>query len=62
MNTPKPQNIFDQVLGRKDPAIYTNKIKEEMGAENYRLYLELKRVKEMTNSVQARLPFQFFIH
>ncbi len=59
---PKPQNIFDQVLGRKDPAIYTNKIKEEMGAENYRLYLELKRVKEMTNSVQARLPFQFFIH
>ncbi|MEI9809024.1 MAG: hypothetical protein WDO16_14830 [Bacteroidota bacterium] len=39
---------------------YANKMKAEMGEDNYKVYLELKRIKEMTSSVQARLPFQFF--
>ena len=59
---PAPENFLDQLLGRKEPMNYASKIREEMGEENYKLYLELKRIKEMTGSVQARLPFQFFIH
>ena len=58
---PEPVNIFDKLLGKKDPLNYFDKMKEEMGEENYKIYLELKQVKEMTNRVQARLPFQFFI-
>jgi protease IV len=58
---PAPENFLDQLLGRKEPMNYSSKIKEEMGEDNYKLYLELKRIKEMTGSVQARLPFQFFI-
>jgi protease-4 len=59
---PEPLNIVDQILGKKNPMNYTEAIKEEMGEENYKIYFELKRIKEISNTVQARLPFQFFIH
>jgi protease-4 len=59
---PEPRNIFEQIFGKNDPLNYLGQMKEEMGEENFKIYLELKRVKEMTNTVQARLPFQFFIH
>jgi len=58
---PETTNIFDRILGKKDPLNYQDKVKEEMGEENYQIYTELKKVKEMSNSAQARLPFQFFI-
>jgi protease-4 len=59
---PEPRNIFEQIFGKSDPLSYSEKMKTELGAENYKIYLEMKRVKEMSNTVQARLPFQFFIH
>lgn len=59
---PEPKNIFEQIFGKSDPFSYSEKMKEELGAENYKIYLEMKRVKEMSNTVQARLPFEFFIH
>jgi protease IV len=59
---PRQDNIFDRILGKSNPLGYAAKMKTEMGEENYKIYLELKRVKEMSNTVQARMPFQFFIH
>ena len=59
---PEPKNIFDQLFGKADPMNYADKMKSELGEENYKIYQEMKRVKEMNNTVQARLPFQFFIH
>jgi protease-4 len=37
-------------------------IREQLGEEQFKIYNELMRVKEMTKSAQARLPYQFFIH
>jgi protease IV len=37
-------------------------MREQFGEEQYKIYNELVRVKEMTKSTQARLPYQFFIH
>ena len=37
-------------------------IRDQLGEEQYRVYAEMLRVKEMSNSTQARLPFQFFVH
>lgn len=37
-------------------------IREQLGEEQFKVYSELLRVKEMTKSTQARLPYQFFIH
>ncbi|MEO5562162.1 MAG: signal peptide peptidase SppA [Chitinophagaceae bacterium] len=59
---PEPRNIFEQYFGKSDPMNYSDKIKAEMGEENYKIYIEIKRIREMTNTVQARLPFTFFIH
>ena len=59
---PEPRNIFEQLFGKSDPLNYRGKMKQEMGEENFKIYQELKRVKELTNGVQARLPFQFFFH
>jgi protease-4 len=58
---PEKQNILDRILGKTNPLSFDNKLKAEMGEENYRLYIELKKIKEISNTVQARLPFEFFI-
>ncbi len=58
---PEPVNVIDKLLGKKDPMNFSDKMKKEIGEENYKIYSELKRVKEMTNTVQARLPFEFVI-
>jgi protease-4 len=58
---PEVKNIFDRLFGGADNTLKTQTLKNELGEENYKVYKELIRVKEMTNSVQARLPFEFFV-
>jgi protease-4 len=59
---PEPKSIFDRIMGQQDPLNYNDKLKKELGSENYTLYQELKRVREMSNSVQASMPYRFFVH
>ena len=60
---PEVQSIFDRLFGRsKDNTLKTEMIKKELGEEQYKIYNEMLRIKEMTNSAQARLPFEFFIN
>jgi protease-4 len=58
---PVPQNIFDRIFGSSSDN-YSAKMKTELGDENFRIYQEMLRIRQMTNTTQARLPFQFFIH
>ena len=51
------QNLLNKQ--KSEPAAM---IRQQLGEEQYRVYAEMLRVKEMTNSTQARLPFQFFVH
>jgi protease-4 len=59
---PQPRNIFQQFFGKSDPMNFNDKMKAELGEVNYQLYSEIKKVREMTNVPQTRLPFTFFIH
>jgi protease IV len=59
---PQSSSLLEQIFGKKDPMNYTKQMKEEIGPENYQLYQEMKRIREMTNTIQTRLPFRFFIH
>jgi protease-4 len=59
---PEKQNFLERILGKTNPLSFDNKMKAEMGEENYQLYIELKKIKEISNTVQARLPFDFIIH
>jgi len=58
---PESKSWIQQLLNkdREDPAAH---IRSQIGAENYRIYQQLVRIREMSGSVQARLPFEFYIH
>ena len=58
---PAPQNILDRLLGSSSDN-YSSKVKAELGEENFKIYNELLRIKQMTNTTQTRLPFEFFMH
>jgi len=60
---PEVQNVFDRLFGSsKDNTLKTEMIKKELGEDQYKIYNEMLRVKQMTNTPQARLPFEFFIN
>ena len=58
---PESTNWLQNILHKQkeEPAAM---MREQLGEEQYKIYNELLRVKEMTKSTQARLPYQFFIH
>ena len=58
---PEIQSFFDKIFGRTDNTIKSQTLRNELGEDQYRIYQEMKRVKQMTNSAQARLPFEFFV-
>ena len=59
---PEPQRFFDKILGKTKPGNYMQQMKTEVGEENYAIYMQLRKLKQMSASTQARLPFSFFIH
>lgn len=60
---PEVQNVFDRLFGRSTENTFKDKtLREELGEDQYKIYKEMLRVKEMTNSAQARLPFEFFVN
>lgn len=58
---PESKSWLDNLLNKQksEPAAM---IREQLGEEQYKIYAEMLRIKEMTNSTQARLPYQFIIH
>jgi len=60
---PEVQSIFDRIFGgAKDNTLKTEIIRKELGEDQFKIYNEMMRVKQMTNSAQTRLPFEFFIN
>jgi len=57
---PESRSWLDNLLNKQkdEPAVM---IRQQFGEEQYKIYTEMLRIKNMTNSTQARLPFQFFI-
>lgn len=58
---PEVKNIFDRLFGASDNTLKTQTLKSELGADNFKIYKEMIRIKQMTNTVQTRLPFEFFV-
>jgi protease-4 len=58
---PEPENIFDRIFGSSSDN-YSAKMKTELGEDNFRIYQDILRIKRMTNTTQARLPFDILIH
>jgi protease-4 len=58
---PESASWLDNLLNRnkEEPSAM---LKAKLGAENYKVFQQLSTIKEMTGSVQARLPFEFYFH
>jgi protease-4 len=58
---PETQNILERIFGSSSDN-NSAKLKAQIGEENFKIFQELLRTRQITNIPQARLPFQFFIH
>jgi protease-4 len=59
---PEVQSVFDRIFGgAKDNTLKTEMIRKELGEDQFKIYNELLRIKQMTNSVQTRLPLSFLL-
>jgi protease IV len=58
---PQYGGFLEKLFGLKVEDDASIRIKKELGEEYYNVYKQLKEVKEMSGSVQARLPFEFSI-
>ncbi len=57
---PEKTNWLEELLGKTNSGPEA-KIKEQLGEEQFQLYQQLLKVKQMCNVPQARLPFQYYI-
>jgi len=57
---PQTESWFNTILNKKktEPAAM---IREELGEENYKIFQQMKKIKAMTGTAQARLPFEIII-
>jgi len=57
---PETEGWFNNLFNKKkaEPAAL---IREEIGEENYKIIEQLKKIRELTGSAQARLPFEIII-
>ena len=57
---PESESWLNELLNRKkeEPAAM---IRQQVGEQNYRVYQQLLKVREMTESVQARMPFEMMV-
>lgn len=59
---PEPVSFFDQLFGKTAPLNYNNKLKEELGEENFRIFSEMMKVQQMSGKAQTKLPFSFSVN
>jgi protease IV len=60
---PANQSFFDRLLGRsKENTLKTEVMRKELGEDQFKIYQEMLRVKQMTNTPQTRIPFEFFVN
>lgn len=57
---PEKGNWLNELMGKtaNEP---TAQIKQQLGEEQFRIYQQMVEIKQLCNTPQARLPFQFFI-
>lgn len=59
---PEKKTIFEQIMNSYKRSIKTSLLKEEVGEEQLKALQELRKVKTMVGTPQARLPFSVTVH
>jgi protease-4 len=58
---PEPKGFLDRLLGSYRHSASVKAIKEELGEDGYRTYMQIRRVKTLVGTTQTRLPFDLVI-
>lgn len=58
---PEPKSLIDMLKNNYGKTVKTKAIKEELGNEGFMLYEQIKRVKSMVGTLQARLPYDIAV-
>lgn len=58
---PKQGNLFEQLFGFNREDAVDEKIKNELGEEYFKTFIQVRNIKRMTESIQAKIPFEFAI-
>jgi protease-4 len=58
---PETKSVFERFFGSGENPLNRETMRKELGEDQYKIYQQLIRVKQMTNSAQARIPFEFFV-
>lgn len=58
---PETESWLNEILNRKkeEPSAV---IRQQVGEQNYQVYQQVLKIREMTQSVQARMPFELLFH
>jgi protease-4 len=56
---PEPKSLFDDLFGPYMNNASASVMEKELGAENVKLFKQVKRLKESFGIIQARLPFEW---
>lgn len=59
---PEPVNLFDMLKGKYGKNVKTRAIKEELGETGFEIFMQIKRIQQATEGVQARLPFDITVN
>ncbi len=59
---PEQENIFDKILGASTPMNQNDKIKKEIGEDNFKIFNEMLRIRKMSTGAQAKMPFEFLVN
>jgi protease IV len=59
---PEPVNMWDKLLGNYSKYSGSNAaIRSSIGEDDYKIYMQIKQIRQMVGTVQARLPYEFDI-
>ncbi|MBW7891270.1 MAG: signal peptide peptidase SppA [Chitinophagaceae bacterium] len=58
---PQPPTIWDMLKGNLGKSIKANMMREELGSEEFRIYKQMRDVREYMGVPQTRMPYDIFI-
>ncbi|MCU7552449.1 signal peptide peptidase SppA [Chitinophagaceae bacterium LB-8] len=59
---PEKTNWLERILNPSKSSDEANFIKQQVGEENFKVYQQLLRIRQLCGTAQARIPFEFYLH
>jgi len=59
---PEKTNWLERILNPSKSSDQATFIKQQVGEENFKVYQQLLRIRQLCGTAQARIPFDFYLH